>query len=116
MLFYLFKLLLTSAMIVLISEVAKRSDKLGGMIAALPLTTLFVIFWMYFEKQSDDKIASHMALTFYFVLPTLPMFVLFPYIIKKFGFLAATGGYILVTILLIAFFNAIYNRFGFHIL
>ena len=83
--FYLAKLLMTSALIVLISEVAKRSDKFGALIAALPLTTLLVISWMYIENQTDKKIANHMVLTFYFVLPTLPMFLLFPYLISKLG-------------------------------
>ena len=85
---YLAKLLMTSALIVLISEVAKRSDKFGALIAALPLTTLLVISWMYIENQTDKKIANHMVLTFYFVLPTLPMFLLFPYLISKLGFQA----------------------------
>ena len=58
MAFYLAKLLLTSGLIVLITEVVKRSDKFGALIAALPLTTLLVISWMYFEQQPNKKIAD----------------------------------------------------------
>ena len=38
MVFYLTKLVITAALIVLITEVAKLSDKFGGLIAALPVT------------------------------------------------------------------------------
>ena len=116
MIFYLSKLLLTSAVIVLVTEVVKRSDKFGALIAALPLTTLLIICWMYAENQPDKKIADHMVLTFYFVLRTLPMFLLFPYLISKFGFLGALAAGILLSIALIYLFNLGYQKFGFHIL
>lgn len=116
MAFYLAKLLLTSGLIVLISEVVKRSDKFGALIAALPLTTLLVISWMYFEEQPNKKIADHMVLTFYFVLPSLPMFLIFPYLIHKLGFIAALSLSIIITMGLLYLFNLGYQKFGLHIL
>ena len=53
------KYLITAAMVVLISEVAKRSDKLGGLIAALPLVTVLTLVWLYVENQPTEKIANH---------------------------------------------------------
>ena len=47
----LFKLLITSGMVVFISEVAKKSDRLGGLIAALPIVTVLTLIWLYLEKQ-----------------------------------------------------------------
>ena len=76
--FFLTKLFLTAGIIVVITEVAKKSDKFGGLIAALPLTTILVILWMYYEGASSEKISRHMSYTLFFVLPTLPMFVVFP--------------------------------------
>ena len=49
------KYLLTAGMVVFISEVAKRSDKLGGFIAALPLMTLLTLIWLFIENQSEEK-------------------------------------------------------------
>jgi hypothetical protein len=37
------KYFLTAAVVVLVSEVAKRSDKLGGFVAALPMVTCVLI-------------------------------------------------------------------------
>ena len=116
MAFILTKFFVTAGFIVLITEIAKRSDKFGGMLAALPLTTLLVIFWMHFEGASDTKIANHITYTLFFIAPTLPMFFLFPWLIGKFGFLAAATGSILLTIFCIYVFNLFSESIGFRIL
>ncbi len=116
MAFILTKLFVTAGFIVLISEIAKRSDKFGGMIAALPLTTLLVIFWMHFEGVSDNKIANHITYTLFFIAPTLPMFFLFPFLIGKFGFFTAVIGSIVLTIFCIYAFNVFSESIGFRIL
>ena len=61
--FFLTKLFLTAGIIVVVTEVAKRSDKFGGLIAALPLTTILIILWMYYEGASSEKISKHMSYT-----------------------------------------------------
>tara|TARA_Y100000022_G_C13003865_1_gene263588 strand:+ start:176 stop:526 length:351 start_codon:yes stop_codon:yes gene_type:complete len=116
MAFILTKLFFTAGVIVLITEIAKRSDKFGGMIAALPLTTLLVIFWMHFEGVSDAKIANHMTYTLFFVAPTLPMFFLFPWLIGKFGFFLAAIGSILLTIFCIYVSNFFSESIGIRVL
>ena len=73
------KYLLTAGIVVFVSEVAKRSDKLGGFVAALPIMTLLTLVWLFIENQPEDKIANHASYTFWYVIPTLPMFLLFPY-------------------------------------
>ncbi len=85
------KYLLTAGMVVFISEVAKRSDKLGGFIAALPVMTLLTLTWLYIENQPEEKIANHAYYTFWYVIPTLPMFLLFPYLLPKIGILVDYG-------------------------
>ena len=54
----IFKYLLTAGMVVLISEIAKRSDRLGGLIAALPLVTVLTLSWLYIENQSSKNCKS----------------------------------------------------------
>ena len=53
------KYLLTAAVVVLVSEAAKRSDKLGAFVAALPMVTVLALIWLYVEKQPQAKIANH---------------------------------------------------------
>lgn len=76
-------------MVVLISEVAKRYDRIGAIIASLPLITILAMIWMYIEKTPIEKISNHAYYTFWYVLPTLPMFLLFPYLLEKYGFWTA---------------------------
>jgi len=57
--YIIFKYLITAGLIVLISELAKISDKIGALTSALPLITISVLFWLFFENQSTEKIANH---------------------------------------------------------
>ena len=81
-----FKYLTTAGVVVLVSEVARHSDRLGAFIASLPLVTIMVLVWMYVENQSLDKISSHAFYTFWYVLPSLPMFLVFPLLLKHYSF------------------------------
>ena len=106
------KYLLTAGMVVFISEVAKRSDKLGGFIAALPLMTILTLIWLYVENQTDEKIANHSYYTFWYVIPTLPMFLLFPYLLQKIGFWLTMGASIVVTMVCFGLFALVMKSFG----
>lgn len=110
------KYLLTAGMVVFISELAKRSDKLGGFIAALPLMTLLTLIWLYVENQPEEKIANHAYYTFWYVLPTLPMFLLFPYLLPKLGFWLTIGGSIIVTVICFALFALVMKSVGIELL
>ena len=110
------KYLLTAGMVVFISEVAKRSDKLGGFIAALPLVTLLTLVWLYVENQPEEKIANHAYYTFWYVIPTLPMFLLFPYLLPKLGFWVTMGASVVVTIICFGLFALVMKGFGVELL
>ena len=85
MLWYSIKLVLTAAIIVLISEVSKKLPILGSLIASLPLVSVLGMIWMYGEKTDVEKIASHSEGTFWYVLPSLPLFLVIPWLIRKWG-------------------------------
>ena len=99
MLFLLTKYALTALVVVIVSEVAKRSDKIGALLASLPLVTVLVMVWLYVEDQGTDRIAKHAYYTFWYVLPTLPMFLLMPYLLYRgVSFWLALGAGALLTI------------------
>jgi len=110
------KYLITAFMVVLISELAKRSDKLGGFIAALPLVTVLTLVWLYIENQPTEKIANHASYTFWYVLPTLPMFLLFPWLLSRWGFWPTLLASIFLTFVLFGGFAFLLKRFGIHLL
>lgn len=92
------KYLVTAAVVVLVSEFARRSDRLGGFIAALPMVTLLALIWLYVEKQPMAKIANHAWYTFWYVVPTLPMFLAFPFLLSRLGFWPALAASAVLTI------------------
>ena len=110
------KYLITAAVVVVVSEAARRSDRLGGFIAALPLVTVLVLIWLYIEKQPQEKIANHAWYTFWYVVPTLPMFLLFPFILPRFGFWPTLGVCVVVTVGCFAGFALLVRQFGIELL
>ncbi|HSI24314.1 MAG TPA: DUF3147 family protein [Methylotenera sp.] len=106
------KYLVTAGVVVLVSELAKRSDKLGGLIAALPMVTVLTLIWLYVEQQPASKIANHAYYTFWYVLPTLPMFLLFPYLLPKLGFVFTLTTCVVFTMLVFVIFAIVMKHFG----
>lgn len=110
------KYLVTAAVVVLVSELAKRSDKWGGFIAALPLVTVLALIWLHVERQPEDKIANHAWYTFWYVLPTLPMFLVFPALLPRLGFWPTLLACVLLTVLCFGLFALAVRRWGIELL
>ncbi|WP_022955922.1 DUF3147 family protein [Perlucidibaca piscinae] len=110
------KYLITAAMVVLVSELAKRSDKLGGLVAALPLVTILTLIWLYLENQPQARIANHAWYTFWYVLPTLPMFLAFPLLLPRVGFWLTLLSCIVITSVCFAAFAWLLRRYGIDLL
>ena len=111
-----FKYLVTAVIIVTVSEVAKVSDKLGALIVALPLVTILAMIWLHVEQQPSAKIANHAWYTFWYVVPTLPMFLVFPSLLARFGFWPALGLSAGITIILFFIFAWLLKPLGIDLL
>ena len=116
MLGLMIKYLLTAAVVVVVSEVARRSDRLGGLLAALPLVTVLVLIWMQIEGLPQERIASHAWYTFWYVLPTLPMFLVFPWLLPRLGFWSALLVSALISLLSFVLFAWAVRRIGIQLL
>jgi hypothetical protein len=113
MVYLLVKSILSGIIIMVISEIAKRNPALGGMIASLPLISILSIMWLWKEDVSIERIANHAESTFWFVLPSLPMFLIFPALLKYgIHFWLALGASCIVTILLYMLTLWLLPRFG----
>jgi hypothetical protein len=110
------KYLLTAAVVVIVSEAAKRSDRLGGLIAALPLVTVLALIWLYVEKQPSARIANHAWYTFWYVVPTLPMFLAFPALLPRIGFWPTMLASVAITLVSFYLFALLVRQFGIELL
>lgn len=101
MVYLITKALLSGVIIVVVSEIAKRNNAIASIVHSLPLTSLLAFIWIYSETKDAPLIGRHAYGTFWFVLPTLPMFLMMPWLIKKLGgFWPALGVGILLSIVL----------------
>ncbi|HVZ06135.1 DUF3147 family protein [Hyphomicrobium sp.] len=77
------KVLLTAVLVIAISEVAKRSSAVGGVIASLPLTSLLAFVWLYGETGDVSKVAALSSSILWFTLPSLVLFVVLPILLGR---------------------------------
>ncbi len=111
------KYAITAFIIVVVSEVAKRSDKFGALISSLPFVTIMVMIWLYLEKQGNPKIGNHAYYTFWYVIPTLPMFLTMPWLMGKgMNFWVSLGICALVTFGCFVLTVLITRRFGINLI
>lgn len=96
----LVKLVITALIIVVVTKIQIYSDKLSALLIALPLTSMVAMIWMRQEKPDEpERIAGHAEATFWFVLPTLPMFLILPWMLRHgWNFWPALGANSLITV------------------
>lgn len=83
MLYLVLKALLSGVIIMAVSEIAKRSPAFGALVASLPLVSLLAIMWLWRDTGDTKRIADHAEATFWYVLPSLPMFLAFPGMLRS---------------------------------
>lgn len=83
MLFLIIKALVSGAIIVAVSELAKRDNTVAAIVHSLPLVSLLALIWLYSETSDTALIGRHMFGTFWFVLPTLPLFLAVPWMLRR---------------------------------
>ena len=69
--------------IAVVSEVARRSPGLGALIVSLPLVALLAILWLWRDTGDPERIAAHAQATFWYVLPSLPLFLVLPALLRR---------------------------------
>ena len=102
--FYLVvKAALSGIIVAIVSEVARKYPGWGALIASLPLISILGMIWLWRDTGDPLRLAAHAQATFWFVLPSLPMFLLIPILIRRgISFWPALAAGCVLTILLYA--------------
>ncbi len=77
------KAAISGLLVAAISETAKRSPALGALIASLPLVSVLAMIWLWRDTHDAERIAAHAQATFWYVLPSLPMFLVLPALLRS---------------------------------
>jgi hypothetical protein len=83
MLYLVVKALISGALVAGVSEVAKRYPGFGGLIASLPLVSVLGMIWLWRDKPDAPNMIKHVEGTFWFVLPSMPMFLAMPALVRR---------------------------------
>lgn len=113
MLLFLIKAAVSGLLVALISTVARRYPGWGGLLASLPLVSVLAMLWLYGETREPEKVAALAMSTFWFILPSMPLFLIIPMMLRSgwsFGVTMVTA--IVVTMTLYAGMNWLAPRLG----
>lgn len=82
MAYYLVKIAVTTGLIVVISEVAKRSSLIGATLASILIVSVLAMFWLYVDTKNTSKVSELSTSIFWLVLPSLAMFISLPFLLR----------------------------------
>ena len=104
---------LSGIIIAVIALVSRRLPGLGALIASLPLISMLGIIWLWRDTGDRDLLASHIGATFWYVLPSLPMFLIMPWMLRHGWSVWLTLGVgVIVTMLLYVAMNRVLASYG----
>ncbi|MFA9460285.1 DUF3147 family protein [Thiohalorhabdus methylotrophus] len=81
--YYLTKTVITAILVVAISEVAKRSSLIGGILASVPLTSVLAMVWLYVDTGDVARVSALASSIVWLVLPSLVLFVVLPWLLHR---------------------------------
>lgn len=82
MAYLILKAILTGAIIVAVSEIARRSSFFAAILASLPLTSILAMIWMHLDGSRIEEIVNLSKGIFWMVLPSLFFFAAFPTLVR----------------------------------
>jgi hypothetical protein len=83
MLNLLIKAAVSGAIVAAVSEIARRYPGWGGLVASLPLTSLLAMLWLWRDTSDPTRIAALSVSTFWFILPSVPLFLVLPWLLRS---------------------------------
>ena len=107
------KALVAGALIVAISEIGRRQPATAAIVASLPLVSVLGMMLLWQQRPDVENMATHAQATFWYVLPSLPMFLLIPVLLRHGTsfWIALLAGCVLTVLLYLAMAH-IGPRFG----
>ena len=106
------KTIITVIIIVAISEIARRSSFIAGILASIPLTSALAITWLYFDTKEVDTVVNLSNSILLLIPPSLTFFVVLPLVLKRLDFIYSILISIVATVLVYWLYIALLSRFG----
>ena len=105
--------LLSGCIIALIALIGRKAAAVAALVASLPLISILGMIWLWRDSGDSALLADHAEATFWYVLPSLPIFLFIPWMLRSgFNFWLALGAAIVMTFILYLATIGIAARFG----
>lgn len=111
--YFLVKVVVSALIIAAVSEIAKRNPGFAALVASLPLVSVLAMIWLWRDTGDSGLIAAHSEATFWYVAPSLPMFLVLPALLRSgWPFPLALIAVLAMTAALYALMTLALARFG----
>jgi hypothetical protein len=80
---YVVKIAVTVLLVVVISELSKRSTFVGALLASVPIVSVLAMIWLYHDTRDAAQVAALSKSVFWLVLPSLVLFLLLPVLLAR---------------------------------
>ncbi len=105
--------IVSGVIVAIVAIIARRYPAMGALVASLPLISILAMIWLWRDTGDTQLLAGHVEATFFYVIPSLPMFLLIPMLLRQgVDFWASLSAGILLTIFLYLLTIPIAARFG----
>ena len=113
MTYYVVKIVITTFLIVLISEIAKRSTLMGAILASVPLVSVLAMLWLYVDTKDIPKVSALSSSIVWLVLPSLALFLTLPLLLKQgINFYLSMSISVVITVICYFLMISTLNYFG----
>lgn len=109
----LIRAILSGILVAVIALVSRRNPGVGGLIASLPLVSVLGMVWLWRDTGDREALATYIGSAFWYFLPTIPMFIFMPPMLRGgVNVWVTLGTGIAVTMLLYLVMNRALAAFG----
>jgi len=113
MIYYVVKIVITTFLIVLISEISKRSTLMGAILASVPLVSVLAMLWLYIDTKDIAKVSALSSSIVWLVLPSLVLFLTVPLLLKQgINFYLSMSISVVITVICYFLMISALNYFG----
>lgn len=75
--------LLAGVIVAAVALIGRRSQVAAAIVASLPLVSVLGMIFLWQDTRDPERLAAHAGATLWYVIPSLPMFVLIPALLRN---------------------------------